>query len=44
MTEETQSKKHPGMHPIPKLRMANFPNADTIVQQGLQEKSARPKL
>ena len=43
MTEETQSKKHPGMHPIPKLRMANFPNADTIVQQGLQEKKRSPE-
>ena len=26
-------KKHPGMHPVPKLRMADFPNADDIVAQ-----------
>jgi anaerobic magnesium-protoporphyrin IX monomethyl ester cyclase len=29
-------KKHPGMHPVPKLRMSDFPNADAIVEQGLQ--------
>ena len=29
-------KKHPGMHPVPKLRMSDFPNADEIVSQGLQ--------
>ncbi len=26
-------KKHPGMHPVPKLRTADFPNADDIVAQ-----------
>ena len=28
-------QKHPGMHPIARLRMANFPNADEIVRQEL---------
>ncbi len=28
-------QKHPGMHPIARLRMANFPNADEIVSQEL---------
>jgi len=43
MTSEVESRKHPGMHPIPKLRMANFPNADMIVQKGLIEKSRSPE-
>ncbi|MBE0695838.1 MAG: radical SAM protein [Anaerolineaceae bacterium] len=31
------------MHPIPKLRMANFPNADEIVQQELLAKPRSPE-
>lgn len=36
-------KKHPGMHPVPKLRMADFPNADDIVAQGLQNTPRGPE-
>lgn len=36
MTTEQPINKHPGMHPIPKLRMSNFPNADEIVRRELQ--------
>jgi anaerobic magnesium-protoporphyrin IX monomethyl ester cyclase len=35
-------KKHPGMHPVPKLRMSDFPNADAIVQQGLTSTPRSP--
>jgi anaerobic magnesium-protoporphyrin IX monomethyl ester cyclase len=34
MEKFTPPKKHPGMH-LPKMRMADFPNADEIVRQGL---------
>ena len=36
-------KKHPGMHPVPKLRMSNFPNADEIVQFGVQTTPRSPE-
>lgn len=36
-------KKHPGMHPVPKLRMADFPNADQIVADGLQSIARGPE-
>jgi len=35
-------KKHPGMHPVPKLRMSNFPNADEIVRSELQSIKRSP--
>ena len=35
-------KKHPGMHPVPKLRMADFPNADDIVAQESEEVKRGP--
>lgn len=35
MEKYSPPKKHPGMHPVPKLRMSNFPNADEIVRQSL---------
>jgi anaerobic magnesium-protoporphyrin IX monomethyl ester cyclase len=38
----TAPKKHPGMHPVPKLRNANFPNADEIVRAGLQLEKRSP--
>lgn len=41
MTEQNFPKKHPGMHPVPKLRMANFPQADEIVRKDVVSK-ARP--
>ena len=44
MTEAKKEKawKNLGARRIPKLRMADFPNADEIVQQGLLE-SERPE-
>lgn len=38
MESNQPSIKHPGTHRIPALRMANFPNADAIVRQGLLER------
>ncbi len=42
MSGEQITKKHPGMHPIPKLRMSNFPNADAIVRQDILTKKRPP--
>lgn len=36
-------KKHPGMHPVPKLRMSDFPNADEIVRQELKSIARGPE-
>ncbi len=35
MTTSQPPQKHPGMHPIARLRMANFPDADEIVRHEL---------
>lgn len=45
MTDEKQSGlkfKNLGAHPIRDLKMANFPNADLIVRQGLTDTPRRP--
>lgn len=43
MTTFPPPQKHPGMHPVARLRQANFPNADEIVRRELLTQPRPPE-